>query len=208
MKKTWTLGLALLGSLAIAPAHATLTMTVIDDDGGVNNFVESSPGVINVSGQFGLFLLTIQSTSSNVGSTSPAGLFSLSSNVESDGAGSITVSVTEDAYTIPAAGERRFTTGSNPVTLDGNSSYTVETFIDGASMGVGTLNDVTDDYFDSGDFTVGSPFSITHTYTITTTGSAQNITFDYSTRAVPVPGVLGLLGLGLVGLAFSVRRRK
>ncbi|MDZ7829202.1 MAG: PEP-CTERM sorting domain-containing protein [Halofilum sp. (in: g-proteobacteria)] len=200
--------MALLGGLVMAPAHATLSMDVTDNDGVVQNFVETSPGVINVSEKFGLFLLTIQSTSSDVGSTSPAGLFSLSSNVESDGAGSISVSVTEDAYTIPAAGDRRFTTGSNPVTLDGNSSYTVETFIDGVSMGVGSLASVTDDYFDSGEFTVGTPFSITHTYTITTTSKAQNITFDYSTRAVPVPGVLGLLGLGLVGLAFSVRRRK
>ncbi|MDZ7829133.1 MAG: PEP-CTERM sorting domain-containing protein [Halofilum sp. (in: g-proteobacteria)] len=210
MKKAWILSVALFGSLVMAPAHAALTMTIIDDDGVVlGPFVESSPNFISVSGTFGLFTLSTHTTTSNVGTGDLAGLFTLNSNVSADGAGSISVSVTQDAYTIPAAGLSKFTTGSNPVTLDGGATYSVQTFVDGVALGSGgTLASVTDDYFESAEMAIGNPFSITHTYTITTTRRSENITFDYSTRAVPVPGVLGLLGLGLVGVAAAVRRRR
>ncbi len=212
MKKAWILGAALLsGSFLAAPAHAALTMTITDSGGGVTVINETSPGEIVTSGVVGLFNFEIHTTASNAGSGLLAEMVSTTLNLTAEGADFFTISVTEDNFTNPSpneSGEAKFETAINASTSTGGANYDAESLVDGSSLlAVNNVGDLSS-FTTSDMMTIGTPFSITHEWTVRSTGAGESLAFDMSTRAIPEPGVLGLLGLGLAGLAFSLRRRK
>lgn len=212
MKKAWLMGVALLGaSLLTAPAQASLTMTITDDGGGVTVIGETAPGEIVTSGSTGVFSFEIHTTASNAASGLLAEMVSTTLNLTSLDAGFFTISVTEDNFTNPtpnADGEGQFHSIINASTVSGGSSFDASALVDGAVLNsvVGETTTATTENTDN--MAIGSPFSITHEWTVYASGAEESVSFDMSTRAVPLPGVLSLLGLGLAGLAFALRRRR
>lgn len=208
--KAWVLGLALMGGVITAPAHAALTMT-ITDSGGSSTVYGPSSSSITVVDEIGLFAVEVHTAASNAGSGNLAEMVTTSLNITSSGADFFTVSVTEDDFMIPTPnddGLAQFMSIVNASTSTGGASYNARTYIDGVELlNVADIAD-TGTYTDSDSLPIGTPFSVTHEFRITTTGSGQTVSFDLSTRAIPAPGVLGLMGLGLVGLAFAGRRRR
>lgn len=212
MKKTWILAVALLGgSLVAAPAQAALTMTITDSSGASTVYGETSPGLIAISGSVGLFEIDLQATASNAGSGELAEVVSTSLNLTSTGADFFTVSVTEDNFGSPSPnenGEALFESILNASAVTGGSSFDASSLIDGGVLLSESGISSTDTFYARDRLAIGTPFSITHEWTIYASGPGESVAFNLSTRAIPEPGVLGLLGIGIAGLAFALRRRR
>ncbi len=137
--------------------------------------------------------------------------------VNSTGAGTLFIWVTESGLTSPL-GEVNYTSGlTSNLLVGGISSVTLSTFVsptDGVSPPNGTLLD-TATFTGLGTDTLSSvlnpgtgPYSLQELFVIHATGvGATNLTIDLTSSTVPEPSTWAMMLLGFAGLAYAGFRR-
>ena len=219
MKKL--LSAVLLLSSQVALAVPTLTMEVIDLTGGAatETFTDAAtPGSLSVTTGNSAILATYWGTASlqvaaanNIDPTQPFGeLINASINLDAIAplGTNVGIEIVADGYSNLPAGAAEAFTIINAATVD-QTEFDAAVFVDAVEIidveGINT----TDTYAASKPITIGTTYSITHIFDLTSSGVGGDLGFDISTAvgAVPVPAPLALMGLGLAGLGF-IRMRK
>lgn len=198
--------------LCAAPAQATLILTLNDGAGHTKTIVDggagdlnSASGVIFFLGSVGTWIgdWTVTTGVSNSPGDDVALLGLNVSNLVSRGAGNMTITLTDDGFTSPTGPGHTALTQVGGV-AGGNISF--NSLLNGSSVStIGTgAGAFSGSNTSSVDLTGG--FTLTQVATITHAG-AGNTSFNIITT-VPEPATLGLLGIGLIGLAFLRRKQK
>jgi hypothetical protein len=203
--------LATCGLACASPAQADLVSIGLQEagvNGGAITTMASGISTASFTGPFGSFSTVTASVSP---SAAPASLlFSELAATSSAAAGTLTIWITEQDIT----GTTGATALLNSFTVDDLPSgwtMTGQTFYDAGNGLFSTATPLGSAGFTGtgtqtalGNATLTAPFSITHEYTVTATGSGTiNGSTDTTVNAaaVPEPGSLALLGGGLCGLA-------
>ena len=201
------LATAVVFGLAVASqARADLIISV---NGGPNvGSADTTNTISSFSGAVGAFNIN-SIVAVGVGAFGTSGdLFDVSSlNVSTSGSGSLAVAVTETNLSLSAAQSQFQVDFSGTI----NAANVVRSFyIDPTNSGATTTLLGTSTLADASFFTAGIPlsgeFSLTEVINITAAGGGAKLSGDDNV-AVPEPGVLSLMGLGLSAVAF-LRRRK
>ena len=200
--------LALLG--LASPANAVLTLSL--DDGGGPTVVtdDDGDGVLRFAG-----VLTNFTVNGSTGISKPTligtpSLFDLNSVNVSNGAGTLVLELSDSGFTNPGM----ILTSSIGGTTDGSIAY--EAFVNptngdpflGTLIGSEAFTETPFAGLDmfAANLQPGLPYSLGLRVTITHDSNLPTISsFDANIR-IPEPGVLGLLGMGLLLTAFVVRR--
>ena len=209
--------LALL--LAALPAWAVPTfvsMTIEDlNDSTSETYFDTTPGLISVSSTDSALLSkywtgSLQvALSNNYDPSMPGEFISSSINLNAtDLIGeNLVVNILAAGYTNPTGGDYGFDTIINAATVQ-QAQFDAVVFVDtNVLLDAPDIAD-TNTRTASGTFTVGDSYSILHAFRLYSDAPGADLGFDISTRAnVPEPLPLGLLGAGLLGLGFTVKRR-
>jgi hypothetical protein len=193
--------------LASFGAQATIIGTVTDlNDSSTNVFTDAAtPGLLAISsatspilGTYWTGALEINVSSENI-LDDLATFISASTNLNALSTGkNVLISVVSDNFVNPT-GLATFESIINASTVT-SSSYDAQVLVDTTVLG--TLLNISDTntYTMSGAVAVPTPFSITHNFTLGASSVGGDLAFDISTRGIPVPAPLALIGLGLLGM--------
>ena len=200
-----------------------IDVIIVDDvDGGVgtatakgaSNAADSSAGdgFITFNGAVGAFSVNVTTGISKpiIGSASVARIDLNSVNV-SGAAGDLEIMLTDTDFTL--AGTQAILSNEIGGTTDGTVTTTHS--LDAANVEFGSSAQLGPQQFGPGAFAyttstgalLAGPFSLSNNVLIQHTDAGQITSFDSLTQAVPVPGTILLMGLGLLGLSFAGRRK-
>lgn len=195
-------------------AVPTLTMEIIDL-GGVaptETFTDAgTPGSLAVTTGNSAILAAYWGTASlqvaatnNIDPSQPFGeLINASINLDAINplGTNVGIVITADGFTNLPTGDATAFTIINAATVDA-TAFDAAVFVDAIEIidveGINT----TDTYAASKSITIGTTYSITHVFDLTSLAVGGDLGFDISTAvgAVPMPVPLALMGLGLIGM--------
>ena len=222
MKRLFTGIVLLAGSLAIMPAHAFLLDGFGDAQDGIldnqDDGTAVTSGDINVSDTDFTSVkrtLTVERTggaategSDDVGTVSAAvagGWYQYSQDTQTRGTGAVDWTFGPEMFGSPINLLLSVIEADRPgaeVKLELTNAD--GTFSD--SMVLPEVNSAQDFLFTVSGFDTSKPFTSARLSVNGETISALDVTVDFI--EIPAPGVLGLLGIGLAGLAFAARRKR
>ena len=207
-------GLSLLVS---ASAHATL-MIEIDDlgngagvdatlvDEGAGDMFLGAPGMLRVNAMVGgsSFFIGAGSGAPNVGE-----LFDINMLTTLAADSSWVIRIVDSMFMLGDAAGQRATSWVTPTTVNSVHTITVETRVDGQTVLASTPLASFVNQADTALVDISQPTTIEHIIRITAGNNGMMFntsTFDTRT-VVPEPGILGLVGVTLIGLALRGRRK-
>jgi hypothetical protein len=213
-------GTAVLGAPTRANAAFTLTLhetgftdVVVTDNNILSGDVNPATGQISYVFAFGTFTGNIISSMSNsADAVDPAHLSTTTLNVTGVAGSSLTVTVEDTGFTVPAIGPASMLSEiSNTQSPLSNATITYQSFLNGAGGTVLTESGVAGDVKASDAVTIGTnPYTLKSVTNISLKlGGTVNTTGITEVSAVPVPAglVLALTGMPFLGIGCWLRRR-